>query len=103
MVFLSLPLYKGQTITTLAEKWGKLRFPGGALLPLEMTELTIILEWYPDDAIRWFFVLLCQGLVLVQFHHIEVGYLELLGQISNFIESHWFSIHIHVSMLVEPT
>ena len=54
-----------------------------------------------NDTIRWFFVLLGQSFVLVQFYYIEIGYIELLGQFSNFIESHWFSIHIHVSVHVE--
>ena len=68
-----------------------------------VSKVAFVFKWYPDDAIRWFFVLLCQSFVLVQFHYIEIGYLELLGQFSNFIESHWFSIHIHVSVRVELT
>ena len=63
-----------------------------------VAERATVFKWYPDNAIRWFFVFLGQSFVLVQFHHIEVGYIELLGQFSNFIESHWFRIHIHVSV-----
>ena len=68
-----------------------------------VAEGIFVTEGYPDNTIRWFFVFLGQSLVLVQFHHIEIGYLELLGQFSNFIESHWLSIHIHVSMHIELT